>query len=76
MPCNNQILDNDLLKYVDIIVPNETELRGLVLGANMKNENDDNNDIDSEKLMAVKLFDKGIRKAVIVTLGERGAMMR
>lgn len=44
-PCNNQILDNDLLKYVDIIelIPNETEL-----GANMKNENDDKNDIDSE----------------------------
>lgn len=73
-PCNNQILDNDLLKYVDIIIPNETELRELVLVTEI-HDSDDSCSMSSEEEMAIKLFDKGIQKAVIVTLGERGAMI-
>ena len=70
-PCNNQILDNDLLKYVDIIIPNETELQQLVGSELISSDENANNEED----MAKKLFDKGIQRAVIVTLGARGAMV-
>lgn len=48
--------------YVDILIPNETELLRLCKGG-------------SEQDMARDLLKKGVGKAVIVTLGARGAMV-
>jgi len=58
-------LDADFFSYVDIIIPNETELRKLV--ANPGNK--------SIEEMAKELLEKGIRRAVIVTQGAKGAMI-
>ena len=58
-------LDANFFKYVDIIIPNEIELRTLTSSSNVK----------SNEEMAKELLVKGIQKAVIVTLGEKGAMI-
>jgi ribokinase/non-canonical purine NTP pyrophosphatase (RdgB/HAM1 family) len=58
-------LDAEFFDCVDIIIPNETELRKLVSNSEGK----------SNEELATELFAKGIRKAVIITLGEKGAMV-
>mmetsp|Transcript_4424 Transcript_4424/g.5749 ORF Transcript_4424/g.5749 Transcript_4424/m.5749 type:complete len:494 (-) Transcript_4424:239-1720(-) len=66
----SSVIDNyNLFENVDILIPNETELRSLVGGEVVANTM-------SEEEMAKKLLlEKGIRIAVIVTLGSRGAMI-
>lgn len=57
--------NEEFYNYVDIIVPNESELRKLIRNpGKMSNE-----DIAKELLL------KGVKKAVIVTLGGKGAMI-
>ena len=58
-------LDAEFYKCVDIIIPNETELRKLVPNSEVKSIED----------MGRELLENGIRKAVIITLGEKGAMI-
>lgn len=58
-------LDKDFYKYIDIIVPNESELRKLVRNPGERS----NEDIAKEILL------NGVKKAVIVTLGGKGAMI-
>lgn len=54
----------DFYKYVDILIPNETELKILC------GEGD-----EDEETMAKALLERGIAQAVVVTLGARGAMV-
>jgi ribokinase len=56
---------NNFYQYVDIIVPNESELRTLCC---------EDTDADEEQ-MGQQLLDKGVRMAVIATLGARGALL-
>ncbi len=56
------LIHQDFYKFVDIIIPNETELQSLISGVDQ-----------SEEAMAIELLNRGIEKAVIVTLGEKGA---
>ena len=53
--------------YVDILIPNETELRTLC-GVEQDSK-------DDEETLAKSLLDFGVRKCVICTLGARGAMI-
>ena len=55
----------------DLLIPNETELASL---CGLSNEEEYVTG-DGEEAMAKSLLDKGIRHAVVVTLGERGAMI-
>lgn len=81
-PCNTSILHNGLLKYVDILIPNETELQQLFDAMMNKkdslsittNSNDDNH-ITEEDMAKILLEDGIVQQAVIVTLGARGAMI-
>ena len=57
--------------YIDLLIPNETELASL---CGLSNEEESVTG-EGEEAMARQLLDKGIRHAVIVTLGERGAMI-
>ena len=57
----------DLYPEIDILVPNETELRCLV--------DCKAGEVRSEEDMAKELLEKGVRRAVIVTLGARGALV-
>ncbi len=59
-------LDAELLNNVDFIIPNETELLGLIPGCNI-------DDIDSI-ISSVKDFQKKIPLNFVVTLGERGVV--
>lgn len=52
--------------YVDILIPNETELVKLCPG--MEEDAD-------EEAMAKSILEKGVSQAVVVTLGARGAMI-
>lgn len=62
-PVNDgSLIHEDFYKFVDIIIPNETELKSLVSGVDQ-----------SEEGMAKELLNRGIGKAVIVTLGGKGA---
>jgi ribokinase len=61
-------LDSHFYKYADIVIPNETELRSLCKG-------EESAKTDDEEAMAKTLFARGVSKAVIVTLGARGAMV-
>ena len=67
-PAPSERLDDEFYKYADIVIPNETELRILC------GHSDDDEKID-EVTLAQQLLSKGVRKAVIVTLGARGAMI-
>jgi ribokinase/non-canonical purine NTP pyrophosphatase (RdgB/HAM1 family) len=60
-------LDLEWFKYIDILIPNENELRKLT-GDSL------NNDMSIQEL-AEYLLKMGINKAVIVTLGEKGALV-
>lgn len=53
----------EFYSFVDILTPNESELRNLCGGG------------DDEEAMARKLLAKGIGQAVVVTLGSRGALI-
>jgi ribokinase/non-canonical purine NTP pyrophosphatase (RdgB/HAM1 family) len=55
----------DFYQYVDIIVPNESELRALC----------DSDSCINEEQMGKELLSRGIGSAVIVTLGARGALL-
>lgn len=55
---------DDFYPFVDILIPNETELR-TIFGS----------DESDEEAMARALLAKGVGQAVIVTLGARGAMI-
>ena len=64
-------LTNEWYSSIDILIPNETELASL---CGLSNEEEYITG-EGEEAMAKSLLDKGIRHAVIVTLGERGAMI-
>ena len=83
-PCNISIMNNDLLKYVDILIPNETELQQLFDSVDKKtddssstnnNDNCDDNAMTEEDMAKTLLRNGIIQKAIIVTLGARGAMI-
>eukprot|EP00553_Chaetoceros_curvisetus_P010504 CAMPEP_0204612224 /NCGR_PEP_ID=MMETSP0717-20131115/329_1 /ASSEMBLY_ACC=CAM_ASM_000666 /TAXON_ID=230516 /ORGANISM="Chaetoceros curvisetus" /LENGTH=422 /DNA_ID=CAMNT_0051624221 /DNA_START=222 /DNA_END=1486 /DNA_ORIENTATION=+ len=59
------LIHQDFYKFVDIIIPNETELQSLISEGGVEDQ--------SEEAMAIELLNRGIEKAVIVTLGEKGA---
>lgn len=63
-------LKNDYLLYVDVLIPNETELRQLCA-----NDIDNIDDHDEVQLATFLLKKYKIRRAVIVTLGSRGALV-
>lgn len=54
---------DEFYPYIDILIPNETELQSVCGGG------------DDEEAMARSLLEKGVGKAVVVTLGARGAMI-
>lgn len=63
-PAPAREIDDELLKYTDIIIPNETEAE-LLTNIEVK-------DLYSGKRAAEEFFKKGV-KCVIITLGEKGA---
>lgn len=63
-PAPAREINEELLKYTDMIIPNETEAF-LLTGVNVK-------DLGTAKEAAGKFFEKGV-KWVIITLGEKGA---
>lgn len=63
-PAPAKVLDNEMLKYTDIIIPNETEAYEIT-GIEVK-------DLESAKIAGNVLIDKGV-KYVIITLGNKGA---
>ena len=63
-------LSKEWYSAIDILVPNETELAQL---CGLTNSEDVTG--EGEEAMAKALLDRGVRQAVIVTLGERGAMI-
>jgi len=62
-------LTQDWYSNIDILIPNESELASLC-GADVEEVTG-----EGEEAMARALLEKGVRTAVIVTLGERGAMI-
>jgi ribokinase len=54
---------DEFYPFVDILIPNATELRTLCGGC------------DDEESMARSLLDKGVGRAVLVTLGARGTVV-
>ncbi|GAA0178791.1 ribokinase [Clostridium sediminicola] len=65
-PAPAKEIKDELLKYTDIIVPNETEVFSLT-GIEV-------HDLETAKVAAKELNNKGV-KYVIVTLGEKGAAL-
>lgn len=63
-PAPAKKIDDELLRYTDIIVPNETEAEVLT-GVEVK-------DLESAKVAASKFLEKGVNWTII-TLGDRGA---
>lgn len=63
-PAPAKSIDDELLKYTDIIIPNETEAE-LITGVKV-------DDLESAKVAASKIIEKGV-KFVIITLGSKGA---
>ena len=57
---------------IDILIPNETELAS-ICGVSDSSQEDVTG--EGEEAMAQSLLSKGVRQAVIVTLGARGAMI-
>jgi ribokinase/non-canonical purine NTP pyrophosphatase (RdgB/HAM1 family) len=62
-------MTDDWYSNIDIFIPNESELASL---CGMSEEDVTG---EGEEVMAKALLEKGVRHAVIVTLGERGAMI-
>ena len=65
-----QTLKHDYLSHIDVLIPNETELRQLC-----SNDIDDIDNQDEVQLANFLLKKYKIRRAVIVTLGSRGALV-
>jgi ribokinase len=65
-PAPAQMLSNELLKNVDVLVPNENETT-LLTGLSIES-------IAEAETAAKKLLDRG-SKAVVLTLGSRGALL-
>ena len=65
-PAPARTLPEHLLKQVDFLTPNETELE-ILSGKSVK-------DVESAKAAAANLLKKGV-KNIIVTLGEKGALL-
>lgn len=63
-PAPAKKIDEELLKYTDIIIPNETEAE-LLTGIEV-------NDLETAKVASKELLEKGV-KFVIITLGSKGA---
>jgi inosine triphosphate pyrophosphatase len=63
-------LKNEYLHHVDILIPNETELRQLCLNDMLNIDQQ-----DEEQLATFLLKTYKVRRAVIVTLGSRGALV-
>jgi len=63
-PAPAREINDELLKYTDVIIPNETEA-ALLTKVEVK-------DLESTKKAAEEFFKKGV-SCVIITLGERGA---
>lgn len=63
-PAPAKKIDEELLNYTDIIIPNEIEAK-LLTGIEV-------NDLETAKIAAKKLLKKGV-KFVIITLGSKGA---
>ncbi|GAA0078401.1 ribokinase [Clostridium sp. CTA-5] len=63
-PAPAKIISDELLKYTDMIIPNETEAQ-VITGITVS-------DLESAKKAAKILIDKGV-KYTIITLGEKGA---
>eukprot|EP00542_Grammatophora_oceanica_P010591 CAMPEP_0194039228 /NCGR_PEP_ID=MMETSP0009_2-20130614/11372_1 /TAXON_ID=210454 /ORGANISM="Grammatophora oceanica, Strain CCMP 410" /LENGTH=573 /DNA_ID=CAMNT_0038681989 /DNA_START=5 /DNA_END=1726 /DNA_ORIENTATION=- len=67
----------DFYPYVDILIPNETELQELCSGMKKSGSGSNTDDTDNkeeEEKMAQSLLDKGVG-TVLVTLGARGALI-
>jgi len=69
-PAPSNPLEEEFFKFTDIFIPNETELKVLTQGLSKDDETN-----SSEAALAKLLLAKGVDKSVIVTLGERGAML-
>ncbi len=65
-PAPAKKINDELLKYTDIIIPNETEVEVLT-GIKVNN-------LEKAKIASKKLLKKGV-KFVIITLGENGAVI-
>ena len=65
-PAPAKKINDELLKYTDIIIPNETEVEVLT-GIKVDN-------LEKAKIASKKLLKKGV-KFVIITLGENGAVI-
>ncbi|KNF09739.1 ribokinase RbsK [Gottschalkia purinilytica] len=65
-PAPAKEISDELMKLTDIIVPNETEAFSIT-GVNIDS-------VESAKLAGIKLLEKGV-KHVIITLGEKGAVL-
>ena len=65
--------DPEILKNVDILVPNETEFASIVERLNLGDPNKDPLDYDKEELDSLRL-QLGL-KTLIITLGERGSIV-
>jgi ribokinase len=65
-PAPARTLPEHLLKQVDFLTPNETELE-ILSGESVK-------DVESAKAAATNLLNKGV-KNVIIALGEKGALL-
>mmetsp|Transcript_23047 Transcript_23047/g.49903 ORF Transcript_23047/g.49903 Transcript_23047/m.49903 type:complete len:641 (+) Transcript_23047:74-1996(+) len=63
-------LTEDWYSSIDILIPNETELASLCGVSNSEDVTG-----EGEEAMAKSLLERGVRHAVIVTLGARGAMI-
>lgn len=87
-PCDVSILNNQLLKHVDILIPNETELQQLVDhilvnrsngtkkdAANIACSNINSKRMTEEEMAKILLNQCDIQRAVVVTLGARGAII-
>ena len=83
-PENIHVLQ-DFLPFIDILIPNETELRTLCGGGGGSGDDggglvvdkplNNNKNTKNEETMAQSLLQAGVRKSVICTLGARGAMI-
>jgi ribokinase/non-canonical purine NTP pyrophosphatase (RdgB/HAM1 family) len=63
-------LTEEWYSAIDVLIPNETEL-GAICGLS----NSDDVTGEGEEAMAIALLERGVRLAVIVTLGARGVMI-
>lgn len=65
--------------YIDILIPNETELRKLCpdtkFDASFGEQQEGDGGTAEEEAMARSLLQKGVGRAVVCTLGERGALV-